>query len=76
MTLDAAWKEKYQCQFTSPLAYSSHITFLSLNHNYQEDIAVTGSNSNNFKLLNLLIKFAENFAPSEYLQSTAKLLKL
>ena len=50
--------------------------FLSLNHNYQEDIAVTGSNPNNFKLLNLLIKFEQNFAPSEYLQSTAKLSKL
>ena len=76
MTLNAAWKEKYQSQFTSPFDYSSHITFLSLNHNYQEDIAVTGSNPNNFKLLNLLIKFEQNFAPSEYLQSTAKLLKL
>ena len=46
------------------------------NYNYQEDNAVTSSNPNNFKLLNLLIKFEQNFAPSEYLQSTAKLSKL
>ena len=58
------------------MTYSRHITFLSVNYNYQEDIAVTGSNPNNFKLLNLLIKFEQNFAPSEYLQSTAKLLKV
>lgn len=53
-----------------------HINFLWVNSNYQEDIAVTGSNFNNFKLLNLLIKFEKNLAPPEYLQSTANLLKL
>ena len=58
------------------LTHLDQVTSLSVNYNSQEGIAVTGSNSNNFKLLNLLIKFAENFAPSEYLQSTAKLLKL